>query len=72
MMKKIVAMLLVGASGTYLATLGIAPDLIPFVDEGIAFVVLINSLAMLGLDLRKFVGIKTPKKKSDSRPIDVD
>ena len=71
-MKKLIAVLLAGASGLYLATLGILPDPIPFIDEGLAFVILINSLSMLGLDLRRFVGMKSGKKKSSDQPIDIN
>lgn len=71
-MKKIIALLLTGASGLYLATIGIAPDFLPFIDEGLAFIILINSLSMLGLDLRRFVGLKSGKKKSPEKPIDIN
>lgn len=70
-MKKIVALLLAIASGSYFA-LGWIPDLIPFVDEGLAFVILINSLSMLGVDLRRFVGMKPKKKKNNDQPIDIN
>ena len=71
-MKKLIAVLLAAASGLYLATIGILPDPIPFIDEGLAFVILVNSLAMLGFDLRRFVGMKGGKKKSSEKPIDIN
>ena len=71
-MKKLLGSMLAGVSGLYLATLGIAPDLVPFIDEGIAFVIFINALSMLGLDLRRFVGMKSGKKKSSEKPIDIN
>ncbi|WP_411844716.1 hypothetical protein AAFN60_11935 [Roseibacillus persicicus] len=71
-MKKLIAILLASASGLYLATLGILPDPIPFIDEGLAFVILVNSLAMLGFDIRRFVGMKGGKKKSSEKPIDIN
>lgn len=69
-MKKLFALIIAGASGLYLAT-GWIPDPIPFVDEGMAFVIFINALSMLGLDLRRFVGMKSKEKKSD-KPIDIN
>lgn len=70
-MKKLIAALFAGASGIYLATIGILPDPIPFIDEGLAFIVLMNSLAVLGFDLRRFVGMKGGRRKAD-QPIDID
>lgn len=72
LMKKLIAALFAGASGIYLATIGILPDPIPFIDEGLAFIVLMNSLAVLGFDLRRFVGMKGGKKKGTDKPIDID
>jgi uncharacterized membrane protein len=70
--KKFVAALFAGASALYLATIGILPDPIPFIDEGMAFFVLINSLAALGLDLRRFIPMMGQKKKGAKDPIDVN
>ncbi len=67
-MKKILAVLLLVASAFGLAI----PDPIPFIDEGLLFILLINSLSMLGLDLRRFVGMKSGKKKSSEKPIDIN
>lgn len=69
-MKKFIAIILALGSALYLGTMGILPDPIPFVDEGVAIVILLNSMAFLGLDLRRFFGIKGAKKE-DSKPIDV-
>ena len=71
-MKKLIAVLLALASGAYLGTIGLAPDPIPFIDEGIALIVLLNSLAWLGLDLRRFFGIKSDKAKKEATTIDID
>lgn len=69
-MKKFIAIVMAIGSALYLGTIGIMPDPIPFVDEGVAIIILLNSLAFLGLDLRRFFGIKGGKKE-DSKPIDV-
>lgn len=71
-MKKFIALVLALGSGLYLGTIGILPDPIPFVDEGVAILILINSLAFLGLDLRRFFGIKSGKDKKGSTTIDVE
>ena len=71
-MKKLIALLLALGSGIYLGTIGIMPDAIPLIDEGIAVIVLLNSLAWLGLDLRRFFGIKTGKTKKEATTIDID
>jgi uncharacterized membrane protein len=70
--KKFIAALFAGASALYLATIGIMPDPIPFIDEGMAFLVLVNSLAALGLDLRRFIPMMGDKKKSSKDPIDIN
>lgn len=71
-MKKFIALVLALGSGLYLATIGILPDPIPFVDEGVAILILLNSLAFLGLDLRRFFGLKSGKDKKGSTTIDVE
>jgi len=67
-MKKVFAVILLLASVFGLAI----PDPVPFIDEGLLFIILINSLSMLGLDLRRFVGMKSGKKKSPEKPIDIN
>ena len=67
-MKKIFAVILLLASVIGLAI----PDPVLFIDEGLLFIILINSLSMLGLDLRRFVGMKGGKKKGDEKPIDIN
>ncbi len=73
-MNKVVALILAILSGLYLAIGGPLPDPIPFIDEGLAFMVLLNSLAVLGLDLRRFVGMKGKDKKMSAKqdPIDLN
>jgi hypothetical protein len=70
--KKLVALLLAIASGVYLATIGIMPDPIPFIDEGLALAVLLSSLAHLGLDFRGFFGKGKGKKEKEGQTIDID
>lgn len=67
-MKKLFAVLLLLASAFGL----MIPDPVPFIDEGLLFIILINSLSMLGLDLRRFVGMKGGKKKNSDKPIDIN
>lgn len=67
-MKKVFAVLLLLASVFGLAI----PDPVPFIDEGLLFIILINSLSMLGLDLRRFVGMKSKTKKNSEKPIDIN
>lgn len=64
-MKKVFALLFAILSGIYLVVGGPLPDPIPFVDEGMAFLIFINSLAALGLDLRRFVGMGGKKKDDE-------
>ena len=75
-MKKPIAAVLALASGLYLGTVGVLPaptplDPIPFIDEGVVFLILVNSLASLGLDFRRFVGMK-PKEKKKEKQIDIN
>ncbi len=72
-MKKLIAAFLALLSGLYLATLGILPDPLPFLDEGIALLLLLNCLAYLGLDLRGFLGRKPEPApvRARGRTIDV-
>jgi hypothetical protein len=67
-MKKLFAILLLLASAFGL----MITDPVPFIDEGLLFIILINSLSMLGLDLRRFVGMKSGKKKNSEKPIDIN
>ncbi|OYV07069.1 MAG: hypothetical protein CFE26_02965 [Verrucomicrobiales bacterium VVV1] len=76
-MKKALATLAVLMSGGYLLTLGILPDPVPFIDEGIALVVLVKSLGYLGIDISRFVPFMSRKVKpgkgteGDGQTIDV-
>lgn len=61
-MKRKLAWLGAILSVLYLLTLGIMPDPLPFIDEGLALAVLLNSASYLGYDLRKWLPF-LPKKK---------
>ena len=63
-MKRKLAWLGVILSTLYLLTLGIFPDPIPFVDEGVALAVLLKCAAYLGYDLRKWLPYFSGKGKS--------
>lgn len=73
-MKKVIALIFAVLSGGYLL-LGPVPDPLPFLDEGMAVLVLVKSLAVLGVDLSGFLphlGKKTkPGGKKGGRVIDV-
>lgn len=62
-MKRKLAWLGVILSVLYLLTLGIIPDPLPFIDEGLALAVLLKSSSYLGYDLRKWLPF-LPKKKT--------
>lgn len=53
-MKKLIALVLALVSGAYVL-LGPMPDPVPLLDEGLALLVLVQSLAYLGIDLRRWV-----------------
>lgn len=61
-MKRKLAWLGVILSVLYLLTLGIIPDPLPFIDEGLALAVLLNSASYLGYDLRKWLPFFSKKK----------
>lgn len=72
--KKFIALIFAVLSGGYLL-LGPIPDPLPFLDEGMALLVFVKSLAVLGVDLSRFLsygGKKArPAGKKDGRVIDV-
>ena len=74
-MKKLIALGFAVACGLYLLIWGPMPaplDPIPFLDEGVAFLILINCLAYLGLDLRRFFGLKSKKGETSAQTIDIE
>lgn len=67
-MKRLIALCFAVLSGLYLMFMGITPDPLPFIDEATALIVLVQSLAVLGVDIRRFLpffGKKVPKAKDD-------
>lgn len=69
-MKKALALFFAVISGLYLLVMGITPDPLPFIDEATALLVLVQSLAVLGVDIRRFLpffGKKVPKPKEDEK-----
>lgn len=72
--KKFIALVFAVLSGGYLL-LGPLPDPLPFLDEGMALLVFVKSLAVLGVDLSRFLPLAgkkaKPAGKKDGRVIDV-
>lgn len=66
-MKRKLAWLGVIVSGLYLLTMGPIPDPIPFIDEGVAFAVLLKCAAYLGYDLRKWLPFFSKKQTSSQQ-----
>ena len=66
-MKRKLAWLGAILSALYLLTLGIIPDPLPFIDEGLPLAVLLKCASHLGYDLRKWLPF-FPKKKTYSAP----
>ncbi len=69
-MKKALALFFAVLSGLYLIVMGITPDPLPFIDEATALIVLIQSMSVLGIDIRRylpFFGKKVPKAKKDDK-----
>jgi hypothetical protein len=64
-MKRKLAWLGVILSALYLLTIGLIPDPVPFVDEGLALLVLSHCAGYLGYDLLKWLPF-LPKKKTYS------
>jgi hypothetical protein len=71
-MKKLLALLVAVVSGTALALDVAIVDPVPFIDEGVLLVIFLSSLAHLGLDLRRFFGVKGNKKPAKGETIDID
>ncbi len=62
-MKRKIAWLGVILSALYLITIGILPDPLPLIDEGIALAVLLRCSSYLGYDLRKWLPFLPRRKK---------
>jgi hypothetical protein len=57
-------------SGFYLLVLGWVPDPLPFIDEGVALLVFVKTMAWLGYDVRRwlpFLGKGGKEKPSPSK-----
>lgn len=67
-MKKALALLFALLSGGYLLTIGILWDPVPFIDEGLALIVLVKSLGFLGIDISRFVPFMSRKTKAGKTP----
>lgn len=63
LVKKLIALVLAMVSGVYLL-LGPLPDPLPLLDEGMALLILVQSLAYLGIDLRRWVPGLAKKAKA--------
>lgn len=74
-MKKFIATVFAGISGVYLVFLGWIPDPLPIIDEATALIVFVKSMAVLGVDLTRFVpflGKRTkPAPKGPGPVVDV-
>ena len=74
-MKRRLAWVLAGLSGTYLLISVPIPDPVPFLDEATALLVFVKSMAYLGYDVRRwlpFLGkAKARSTKRAGAPIDV-
>jgi hypothetical protein len=58
--KTVLALTFALLSGLYLLVMGPTLDPLPFLDEGLAALVFLNSLAALGIDLRSVFGRREP------------
>ena len=54
-MKRAIALFLVVFSAAYLLVIGPMPDPVPVIDEALALMVLVQSLAALGINVRRWL-----------------
>lgn len=66
-MKKTLALIFAAVSGIYVV-LGPIPDFIPFLDEATALVIFVKSMAVLGIDLSRFVPFLGKRQKKKPEP----
>jgi hypothetical protein len=62
--KKFLAFVFAALSGIYLVFLAWIPDPLPFIDEAVAFAILVKSLGVLGIHLPSWVPIIGRKAKT--------
>lgn len=67
-MKRKFALLGAFVSGGYLLTLGILPDPIPFIDEGLMILLFAKSMGALGYDIGKWLPFLGRGKKTAAPP----
>jgi hypothetical protein len=65
--KRKIAWLLAIFSAIYLLTIGIMPDPLPFIDEGIALLIFVHATRYLGYDVTKWLSF-FGKGKSPQSP----
>lgn len=71
-MNKLIALLFALVAGIYLLFLGWIPDPVPFLDEGMALIILVKSMSVLGVDLSRFLpffGRRSKKEAADQGPV---
>lgn len=71
-MKKFIAAVFACISGVYLVFLGWIPDPLPIIDEATALIVFVKSMAVLGVDLTRFIpflGRKTKDAPKGAGPV---
>lgn len=66
-MKKFIAAVFAGVSGVYLVFLGWIPDPLPIIDEATALIVFVKSMAVLGVDLTRFIPFLGKKTKEPAK-----
>ena len=54
-MRRRIAWMLAIFSGFYLLTIGVLPDPLPFLDEGVALLIFVRSMAYLGHDVKRLI-----------------
>ena len=66
-MKKFIAAVFACISGVYLVFLGWIPDPLPIIDEATALIVFVKSMAVLGIDLTRFIPFLGKKTKGATK-----